>query len=204
VIEETIMTLNDLPKLFYSYSEGWSELIRIHPTMAWLFALYVMPLSLLPSAMVTYSMEVAPGTIFPPLVPPLSTAEAIGVAVAFYVAELVMVLLMASIIEDMGELVDATPGYHDAFMLAAIAPTPLWLSSLALFAASPWVVGSVVVVAWLASAALIFHGVCPLFGITDHGKGRLMGAFVLALGVVAWLALLVVLALILSIIIGLR
>lgn len=198
------MTLHDLPKMFYSYSEGWSELIHIHPTMAWLFALYVMPLSLLPPAMVTYSMELAPGAVFPAVVPALSTGEAWGVAVAFYVAELAMVLLMASIIQDMGELVDASPGYHDAFMLAAIAPTPLWLSSLALFVPSLWVVGSVVAIAWFGSAALIFHGVCPLFGITDHGKGRLMGSFVLALGVVAWLALLVVLTLILSMIVGLR
>lgn len=198
------MTLHDLPKMFYSYSEGWSELQRIHPTMAWLFVLYVMPLSLLPPAMVTYSMEVAPGSVFPALVPALSTSEAVAVGIAFYIAQLLMVWLMASIIQDMGELVDTTPGYHDSFMLAAIAPTPLWLSSLALFAPSAWVVGIVVAAAWLGSAALIFHGVCPLFGITDHGKGRLMGYFVLALGVVAWLALLVVLALVLSIIVGLR
>ncbi|ATE62548.1 Yip1 family protein [Thauera sinica] len=198
------MTLHDLPKMFYSYSEGWSELRRIHPAMGWLFVLYVMPLSLLPPAMVTYSMEVSPGAVFPQLVPALSGGEAFAVAAAFYVAQLLMVLLMASIIQDMGELVDATPSHHDAFMLAAVAPTPLWLSSLALFVPSAWIVGTIVAAAWLASAALIFHGVCPLFGITDHGKGRLMGYFVLALGVVAWLALLVVLALILSIIVGLR
>ncbi len=198
------MTLHDVPKLFYSYSDGWSDLIRVHPTIARLFALYVVPLSLLPPAMVTYSMEMAPGAVFPAVVPQLGTAEAVGVAVAFYLAELTMVWLMASIIQDMGELVDASPGYHDAFMLAAIAPTPLWLSSLALFVPSAWIVGLAVAVAWFGSAALIFHGVCPLFGITDHGKGRLMGGFVLALGVVAWLALLVVLALILSIVVGLR
>lgn len=198
------MTLHDVPKLFYSYSDGWSDLIRVHPTIARLFALYVVPLSLLPPAMVTYSMEMAPGAVFPAVVPQLGTAEAVGVAVAFYLAELTMVWLMASIIQDMGELVDASPGYHDAFMLAAIAPTPLWLSSLALFVPSAWIVGLAVAVAWFGSAALIFHGVCPLFGITDHGKGRLMGGFVLALGVVAWLALLVVLALVLSIVVGLR
>ncbi|MBS0544810.1 MAG: YIP1 family protein [Proteobacteria bacterium] len=198
------MTLHDLPKMFHSYSDGWSELIRIHPTMARVFVLYAMPLSLLPPAMVTYSMEVSPGAVFPQMVPALSGGEALAVGVAFYIAELLMVLLMASIIQDMGELVDAAPGYHDAFMLAAIAPTPLWLSSLALFVPSPWVVGLAVAVAWLASAALILHGVCPLFGITDHGKGRLMGSFVLALGVVAWLALLVVLALVMSIVMGLR
>lgn len=63
------MTLHDLPKMFYSYSEGWPELVRIHPSVAKLFSLYVMPMSLIPPAMFVYSMVVTPGAVFPALVP---------------------------------------------------------------------------------------------------------------------------------------
>lgn len=198
------MTLHDLPKMFYSYSEGWPELVRIHPSVTRLFTLFVMPMSLIPPAMLVYSMTVTPGAVFPALVPQLSTAEALAVVVAFYVAELLMVPLMASIIQQMGDVVDVKPAYHDAFMLAAIAPTPLWLSAFALFVPSLWFAVVVGALAWVASAALIYHGVLPLFRMADTSKARTMGSFVLLAGVIAWAALMVVLALALSMIVGLR
>lgn len=198
------MTLHDLPKMFYSYSEGWPELVRIHPSVTRLFTLFVMPMSLIPPAMFVYSMTVTPGAVFPALVPQLSTTEALAVVVAFYVAELLMVPLMASIIQQMGDVVDVKPAYHDAFMLAAIAPTPLWLSAFALFVPSLWFAVVVGALAWVASAALIYHGVLPLFRMADTSKARTMGSFVLLAGVIAWAALMVVLALALSMIVGLR
>jgi hypothetical protein len=127
-----------------------------------------------------------------------------AVAVAFYLASLARVGLMASIIQQMGDVVDVKPAYEEAFMLAAVAPTPLWLSAFALFIPFTWVNGVVVALAWVASAALIYHGVYPLFKLEDKSKARVMGSFVLMAGVIAWIALLVVLALALSMIIGLR
>lgn len=198
------MTLQDLPKMMVSYTEGWPELIRIHPSVQKMFLQYVMPMSLIPPAMFIYAVAVTPGAIFPALVPQITPMEALAVVVAFYLAQLAMVPLMASIIQQMGDVVNVKPDYHDAFMLAAIAPTPLWLSALALFIPSSWVVGIVVAAAWVASAALIYHGVKPLFDIEDENKSRLMGSFVLGAGVIAWAALMVVLVLALSMVIGLR
>ncbi|THF61489.1 YIP1 family protein [Pseudothauera nasutitermitis] len=198
------MTLHDLPRMMVSYTEGWPELIRIHPSVRKMFLLYVMPMSLIPAAMFIYAIAVTPGAVFPALVPQIGALEMLAVALTFYLAQLAMVPLMGSIIQQMGEVVDVKPDYHDAFMLAAIAPTPLWLAALALFIPSAWVVGMVVALAWVASAALIYHGVKPLFGIQDDGKSRLLGSFVLGAGVIAWAALMVVLALLLSMIVGLR
>src|SRR5690606_5915868 len=112
--------------------------------------------------------------------------------------------LMASIIQQMGNVAGAQPSYHDAFMLAAVAPTPLWLGALVLFIPSMWAAITAMAVAWVGSAALIYHGVEPLFNLQGHDRARLMGSFVLAAGVVAWCALMVVLALMMSMIIGLR
>ncbi len=198
------MNTHNFPKMFYSYREGWDELMRIHPTVSKLFLTFVMPMSLIPPAMVLYAMLVTPGSVFPELVPHITVAEAVGAAVAFYIAELAMVALMASIIQQMGDVVERTPTYEDAFVLAAVAPTPLWLSALALFIPVSWVAVVVVALAWIASAALIYHGVYPLFRLDHPGKARIMGSFVLMAGVVAWFALLVILALAMSMIVGLR
>lgn len=198
------MNTHNLPKMLYSYSEGWQDLIQVHPTVARIFTMYVMPMSLIPPAMFLYSMLVTPGAVFPELVPHVSVGEALAAAVAFYAAELAMVALMASIIQQMGDVVDAKPAYSESFILAAVAPTPLWLSALALFVPSAWFAGVVVALAWVASAALIYHGVYPLFKLEDTSKSRLMGSFVLTAGVIAWAALLVVLALAMSMIVGLR
>ncbi|MGL1834256.1 hypothetical protein ACKVEX_11675 [Rhodocyclaceae bacterium SMB388] len=72
--------------------------------------------------------------------------------------------------------------------ITAFAPTPLWLSALALFISSIWVNGLAVAVAWVVSAALIYRGVVPLFKLADRSKARLMGPFVLMAGVIAWAA----------------
>lgn len=198
------MDTHNLPKMLYSYSEGWTDLIQLHPTVTKLFTLYVMPMSLIPPAMFLYSMLVTPGSVFPELVPHITPFEAITAAVAFYLAELAMVALMGSIIQQMGDVVDKKPPYSESFILAAVAPTPLWLSALALFVPSTWFAGAVVALAWVASAALIYHGVYPLFKLEDKSKSRLMGSFVLTAGVIAWGALLVVLSLAMSMIVGLR
>lgn len=198
------MTLHNLPKMLYSYTEGWPELIRIHPSVMRLFTLYVMPMSLIPPVMFMYSSMVTPGAVFPELVPQMTMGEAIAVMITLYLTQLVMVPFMASMIQQMGEVVDITPRYEDTFMLAAIAPTPLWLAPLALLAPFLWVNVAVVALAWVASAALIYHGVPPLFKLEDPSKAHLMGTFVLTTGVIAWAALLVILTLALSMIVGLR
>lgn len=198
------MRTYNLPKMLYSYREGWDDLIQVHPTVSKMFTTFVVPMSLIPVVMLLYALLVTPGAVFPALVPAVTAGEAIGVAVAFFIAELLMVALMASIIQQMGDLVDRDPTYPDAFMLAAVAPTPLWLSALALFIPVTWVVGVVVAIAWVASAALIYHGVYPLFKLENHKKSRVMGTSVLFAGIVAWFSLLVVLALAMSMLIGLR
>jgi hypothetical protein len=194
----------NLPKMVYSYGDGWLDLIRIHPSVARMFAFYVAPMSLIPPAMFVYAHLASPGRVFPAVVPDLTANELILGMGAFYLVELAMVFLMASLIQQIGDVVDIQPPYHDAFMLAAVAPTPLWLSTLALFVPSMVFNGAVLILAWMASAALIYHGVEPLFRLEGHSKSRLMGSMILMAGVLAWCALLAVLALAMSMVVGLR
>ena len=196
------MNAYKLPRMVYSYREGWQDLLRERPTPRRLFLHYVMPMSLIPPAMFVYSMLVNPGAVFPQVGVETGVGEVLAVALAFYLASLAMVALMGSIIQQMGDVVGARPAYADAFLLAAVAPTPLWLSALALFVPSTAFNAVVVALAWVLSAALIYHGVYPLFRLEDKSRARVMGSFVLAAGVIAWFALLVVLALALSMFAG--
>lgn len=49
------MNVVQMPKMIWSFSEGWNDLIRIHPSAARLFVMLVFPLSLLPPAMIYYA-----------------------------------------------------------------------------------------------------------------------------------------------------
>lgn len=198
------MNAHNLHKMFCSYHEGWQELVQMHASAARLFTAYVMPMSLIPPMMFLYSMLVTPNATSPPLMPELAPGEALVVAAVFYLASLAMVAVMASLIQQMGEVIEVKPAFAEAFLLAAVAPSPLWLSSLVLFIPLTWLNVAVVTVAWAGSAALIYHGVYPLLGLEDRSKAYVMASFVLAAGVIAWIALLAVFARSLSVVIGLR
>lgn len=198
------MDTHNFQKMVYSYSEGWQDLMRMHPGVNRLTWMYVVPMSLVPAVMFMYAMLVAPGTVLPSVIPQITTAEALAVGVAFFVIEVGMVALMASLIQQMGDVVDVSPSYEEAYMLAAVAPTPLWIGSLALMVPSVWFNMVVMLAAWVASAALIYHGVYPLFRLDSHSRARVMATFVLLAGVIAWAALMVMLSLILSMVVGLR
>lgn len=199
------MTLSNLPRMFVSEKEGWSEMVRMHPSVKNLLMYLVLPMSLLPALMYAFAELAYPGAIFPKLEPPLSMGEAMVVGGAFFLAEVLMVALMGVFIQQMGESVGVkTPPYENAFSLAAIAPIPLWLSSLALFVPSLAVNVFVVAAAWIGSVALIRHGVRPLMRLQDEMAAHKMANMVTFIGIVAWVALMVMLAFLLSVVLGLR
>jgi hypothetical protein len=201
---EAIMSFAHLPRMLLSETEGWSDLVRLHPSVKELLFTFVVPMSLIPAVMYAHAELGHPGGVFPLLEPTLSVREAVLVGGLFFAAEIAMVLLMAVFIEQVGESTGVATSYESAFTLAAIAPTPLWLASLALFVPSMWVNGLVVALAWIGCVALIRHGVRPLIGLQDTRKAHWMANVVTLIGVGAWVALMILLALLLSLVIGLR
>lgn len=198
------MTIISLPRMFISKTEGWTDLIRMHPSVAQLSACVVMPLALLPPLMYAFAQVDYPGSIFPSTQPPLSVNEAVLVGGFFFMVELLAVALMTVYIRQIGDLVANRPYRHEAFMLAAVAPIPLWLSSLALFVPNLWVNLLFVGIAWIGSATLIRQGVKPLFRLEDGEKASRMANVIIVTGVSAWVALIVVLELTLSLVVGFR
>ncbi len=192
------MSLVSLPKILAHSGDGSLNLFRIHPSVAKTFLAVVVPMSLIPPLMYAYAQRYYPGEIAPLVVPPLTIGELVLVGTVFFGIELATVTLMAFYIQQLAESVGIRPRYSDAFTLAALAPIPLWLSTLALAVPSAWVTFLAVSVAWLGSVAIIRRGVRPLLGVDDDTKARRLANAITLTGVATWVALMVVLNMLLG------
>lgn len=192
------MLMTHFPGMLVSEKTGWDEIDKSHFSARWFFKSLVLPMSLLPPALYAYAELAHPGAIFPLSVPALTALQLTVVGLVFYGMQLLMVSYMAMLIQRMSMSRDHDPGYDSAYALAAIAPVPLWLSSLALLVPSTWFTVAVVALAWVGSFALIRHGVRPLLHINDEKTAHYVANMVTMAGVAAWVVLLVLSAIILS------
>lgn len=198
------MSPASLPRMFLSETEGWPDLARGHTPVAMLTVLFVLPMSLIPPLMHAFAQIAYPGRLTPLVEPPFSAGELAVVGLAFLLAELAMVALMAAYIRQTAETIGRRPGFDACYRLAAVAPTPLWLSALALFVPLLWFDIAVVAAAWVGCVALIHHGVRPLLGVEDPAQAKRVADAVTVAGVAAWIGLMVVLALLLGMLLGWR
>lgn len=198
------MSIASMSRMLMSETEGWGDLLRIHPSVNRLMWVLVVPMSMIPALMFAYSGLLHPGAVFPSLEPPLRAGEATLIGAVFVGIEVGMVLLMSTFIQQAAESAGVDARHEEAFTLAAIAPMPLWLSSLVLFIPSLWVNVLAVAVAWVGCVALIRHGIRPLFKVEDRSKIRRMANAITFAGVCAWTVLLIVQALLVGLLLGWR
>ena len=173
------------PRMFSSHDEGWAWLMNVHPSVVRMYSLYVVPLSLIPPAMLLYAANAYADR----MLGNISMDEAWKLATLFFLAELVMVPLMGLVIQVIGDVAGTRPEYHDAFAFAAVAPTPLWLSALALFVPSAAFNGAATVVALIACGILIYEGSYRVFRLADDKQAPMATASILAAGLLAWVSL---------------
>lgn len=172
-------------KMIFSFHEGWDELIRIHPSIARIFAWVVLPFSLLPPAMIYY----AGGSYGDVFVPGISAAQWHEAAGIFFLAELVTVPLMAWLMRLASRANNIAAAYHDCFTVAAIAPIPLWLSSIVLFIPNLEVGIGVGALALACSLALTYRGTYALLRMHEDIRAFQMATVVTGAGLLAWLML---------------
>lgn len=179
------MNALQLPKMVVSFHAGWDDLVRIHPSVVRLFAWVVLPLSLLPPAMIAYAGS-RYGDVF---VPGVSAAQWRAAALIFLAAELLTVPVVAWLIRAVARMNDVKADYHACFTLAVVAPIPLWLSSLTLLV--PNLIVGVIVggLAMCASFGLIYHGVYALLRMSDDVRAFQMASVVAGMGLLMWLLL---------------
>ncbi len=179
------MKMLQMAQMPFSFRAGWDDIVRIHPSIARLFAQVVLPLSLLPPALIYY----AGGSYGDAFVRGVTPAQWHAAAGIFFLAELLTVPLMAWLIHQIARLGDVPADYHVCFTLAAIAPVPLWLSALVLLVPNLIVVATVGGLGLLCSVMLIYHGVYSLFGMREDLRAFQMATVVTGAGLFAWLLL---------------
>lgn len=196
------MTLIRLPKMVLSDTEGWSDVLRLHPTVKGMFLFFVLPMSLLPPLMYAYAQLVQPSVVFMAGRTPLTMAEIAFIGALFFMVELATVFVTAAYIQELGGIANIHPDYASAYTLAAIAPTPLWLASLGLFVPTPWFTVLLVAAAWVCSVALIRHGVRAVFHPADAIKARRLANVITATGVGIWVGMLMLLMMTMGMVLG--
>ena len=169
-------------RLFFTPTRGWQDLMQNKPTMPRLFLLHVIPFALIPPAMI-YVAGNNHGEMFLGL---LSDSKLVMVAIAFFFVQLVVVPAMASIVRQLAEIADAHPPYKDAFILAAVAPTPLWMAPIFLVVPDILVNIAITSLAMMASAGFIYFGIPVVFKIKEQGHALLLFGAILMAGVIAW------------------
>lgn len=181
------MGLISLAKLPWSAEQGWPELSRSRPSLVRLFARLVLPLSLLPPAMIYYA-----GTRYPEVFLAGAAAKDWGrVAVVFFLAEMQTVLAMGWLIRQVALTNSLTLDRHDAFLLAAIAPVPLWLASLGLLVPNLGFNALLSLAALVVSCGLIYHGIEGLCRTREDVTAAAIVQTVIGAGLAAWALLLV-------------
>lgn len=186
------MKLSTLARLPLSAEQGWPEIERLRPQLVKLFAFIVLPLSLLPPLMLYYAGSVHP-EVFPPQLAGKDWTQIAGV---FFLAEMATLGVMGWLIRQVALTSGLRIGYHDAYLLAAIAPIPLWLSALGLFVPSLAFNVVLSLAAFGLSCGIIYHGIEGLCHTRESVSAAGIVQVVIGAGLIAW-ALLLVLAVLL-------
>lgn len=152
------------------------------PSMHRLFLLHVVPFALIPSVMI-YIAGTNQTILFFDLLP---GNKLLLVSVILFLVQLVVVPAMASIIRQLAEIADSHPSYKQAFTLAAVAPSPLWMAPVFLLIPDILVNIAVTSLAMMASAGFIYFGIPTVFKIKEQGHVYLLFGAILVAGVIAW------------------
>jgi len=171
-----------------SSSEGWPELAKTHPAIIKVFFFLVLPFSLLPPVMLYLS-----GTYYgDAIVAGYGSKPWEEISVLFFLIEMATFAGMGWFIKQIAAEHEVVIDSHDAYVLAAITPVPLWLSSLGLLVPSLAFNIVVSLAALAASCTLIYHGIYALCHMHEEVTAASITQAVIGAGLAAWAVLLMV------------
>ena len=178
------MNLITVVRLPFTRSVGWKELQQRHPSIPLLAWAIVFPMSLLPPLMLYYA-----GTHYgDAFVAGFADREWRFITTILFLAELltffVMGWLIHAVVNSSRQLrID----YQDAYLLAALAPLPLWSSAIVLLIPSLLLNALAVLVALGISISLVYHGLQALCQRQDEDVETMAATYtIMAAGVLAW------------------
>lgn len=174
------MTVFCLP---FTRTSGWKELQQRNisiPKLAWVV---VLPMSLLPPLMLYYA-----GTHYGDnFAAGFADRPWRHITTILFLAELLTFFVMGWLVHSIANSRGMSINYPDAYLLAALAPLPLWSSALVLFIPSLLLNALAVLVALGISCSLIYHGLQGLCERKDNDLVAMSATYtVTACGVLAW------------------
>lgn len=169
-------------KMVTSFHDGWDDVSAMHPAILKTFLYVVLPMSLLPPAMLLYAGADHPLAYL--LNAPYSRWKI--VAFAFFATELVTVPLMGWVVKSMAEIHDVACDFKDTFLLAAIAALPLWASSLGLAIPNMWAMVVALALGLMISASLLYHGTYTILGLNDDEEAQALSSSAFSVGGLVW------------------
>lgn len=176
------MSLLKFAKMPFSFQEGWDQIGEARPSVLKTFFLLVLPLSLLPPAMLLY----AGGHHAPAYRLDADLARWFELAQLFFAAELITVPLMGMVIKQIASTRNITADFRDTYRLAAITAVPMWLSSLGLAIPQMWPMIAVIVLGLGIAASVLYHGCYNVLKMRDPMDAQLLSCEAFAFGAMVW------------------
>lgn len=174
-----IATLSRMP---FSTQAGWPEIAQLDSQVIRVFLSLVVPLSILPPAMI----YLAGNHYSDAFIQGASSRSWGSVAALFFLGEIASVSLMGWLIRQAAQHWHGSISYRSAYLLAAIAPIPLWLSSLGLLLPDLALNVAVSFAALCLSCALVYQGVRALCAVKEDIEAATITQVVFGAGMMVW------------------
>jgi hypothetical protein len=177
------MNIMKFALLPFSGNDAWVELRRYNLSIPFLAWVVVVPMSFLPPILLYFA-----GTQYGDnFIQGFGGKEWRFITTILFLAELLTFFVMGWLVKVVLEGDKLQISYADAYLLAAIAPLPLWLSSLALLV--PMFAVSVVAVfaGLFLSCALVYQGVRSLCELGQNDVVAMSATYtIMAASMLAW------------------
>lgn len=180
------MMIIGLARVMLSSGEGWFRFDKLPPWLQGLFVILVLPLSLLPPVML-YRAGTGYGDLF---VPGYGGKAWGAVAVAFFCMEMLTLAGTGWLTRQVAATYKASMSRRDSYVLAIVAPVPLWLSSLSLLVPSLALSVTMFLLGLAAACALIYHGVFSICRLREELTAAAIMQTVMGVDLAAWAFLL--------------
>ncbi|SHF03534.1 Protein of unknown function [Modicisalibacter ilicicola DSM 19980] len=169
-------------QLPFSSTHGWAELSKRQPSVTRLVLFLVLPMSFIPPLMLYYA-----GTHYgDAFLAGFGDKQWRFITTIFFLAELLTFAVMGWLIYEVTNTGKQAISIHDAYLLAALAPIPLWLSALALLIPSLTFNVIVALVALGISCSLVYHGLQGLARKQEEMETLSATYTIMAASVLAW------------------
>jgi hypothetical protein len=182
------MNILTIAKMILTPGDIWLDLEKARPSLASLFLFHIFPLSALPPLLL-YHAGTHYGDAF---AAGFGAKPWVTIASAFYLAEVFTVFGMGWIIRQVAAIYKVNVSKYDAYLLAGISPTPLWLSSLALLVPNLAFSISIVLLALAVTCITVYRGVYALCHMHEEITAAAITQTVMGAGLIAWALLLLI------------